>query len=137
MRSARRFAVLLAGLAAGCIYPPPLPLAMAPADAVVLAEPKSDKTLAVLDFADERPEFERSKLQRQLLEAGGRVVPFAPLELAEGSLEQRFIGRIIPQLETAPAADGSQRQGEERESPVKTMHIEVGTRQEVDGSTPA
>ena len=63
MRCDRRFALLLAGLAAGCIYPPPLPLAMAPADAVALAEPKSDRTLAVLDFADERPEFERSRLE--------------------------------------------------------------------------
>src|SRR5688572_1104451 len=71
VRSARRFAVLLAGLAAGCIYPPPLPLAMAPADAVVLAEPKSDKTLAVLDFADERPEFERSKLEIDEKAIGG------------------------------------------------------------------
>jgi hypothetical protein len=83
-----------------------------------------------------RERVARSELQRQLLEAGGRVVPFAALELPESGLEQRFIVRKIPQLEPGPAT-GGERQREERESPGKTMHIEVCTRHERDGSSPA
>jgi hypothetical protein len=59
-------------LSAACISPPPLPLSLPPARAVALPSALSDATLAVLDFVDARPDFERSEAEIDERFIGGR-----------------------------------------------------------------
>jgi hypothetical protein len=58
--------------AAACVSEPPLPLALPPAHAVALPAVLCDDTLAVIDFVDARPEFERSSGEIDEYNIGGR-----------------------------------------------------------------
>lgn len=52
--------LLLLPAAPGCIHRPPIPWPMTPPHVVALERPRSPEILAVLDFVDARPDFERS-----------------------------------------------------------------------------
>jgi hypothetical protein len=77
MRRSRRPLLLAAAapatlLAVACVGEPPLPLALPPAHAVALPAVLSDDTLAVLDFVDARPDFERTSGEFDEYDIGGR-----------------------------------------------------------------
>jgi hypothetical protein len=73
-RTPRR-ALLAAALAAGgCASAPPLPVDLPPAHAVALPAALSTETIAVLDFEDARPEFERSEAALDEHFIGGRFL---------------------------------------------------------------
>lgn len=59
-------------LLVACASVPPLPLALPPARAVTLPTVLSDDTLAVLDFVDARPDFERTPGEMDEHFIGGR-----------------------------------------------------------------
>lgn len=70
-----RRALLAAALAAGgCGTQGPLPVDLPPAHAVALPSALSTETIAVLDFEDARPEFERSEAAIDELFIGGRFL---------------------------------------------------------------
>jgi hypothetical protein len=78
----------LPALGGGCAHAP-LPLPMAPVPAVALKEPLSGGTLAVLDFVDARPEFERGPHEIDEFDVGGRWIArdsFWYLHTAAGEL---------------------------------------------------
>ncbi len=59
-------------LTAACMQPSALPLPMAPVRAIALAKPVSERRLAILDFADQRPPFEQSEQAIDEQPIGGR-----------------------------------------------------------------
>jgi hypothetical protein len=63
---------MAAAATTGCVHTP-LPIAMTPPQEVALREPLSLETLAVLDFVDARPAFERSELPIDESLSGSRV----------------------------------------------------------------
>jgi hypothetical protein len=69
----RSQSVLLATLTlVACYSEPPLPLALPPARAVALPAVLCNETLAILDFVDARPDFERSEAKIDERFIGGR-----------------------------------------------------------------
>lgn len=70
----RRALLASACVAAGCASEPPLPVDLPPAHSVTLPAALSTETIAVLDFEDARPEFERSPAVIDERFIGGRFL---------------------------------------------------------------
>ena len=70
----RRALLAAALVAGGCGTQGPLPVDLPPAHAVALPAALSTETIAVLDFEDARPEFERSEAAIDELFIGGRFL---------------------------------------------------------------